>query len=159
MVSCTYPAPFHAHTHFLATVCGILVLDAATQAPTPLCAVALLQDLHHLRLVDGVDALQGGRDKEAPGFALPWCCPARAQPITAKILPHEDRTKSSPALSSLSLGFRFGEPLSSHEPPRVTRARCPEAENFLSFTFWCVRVSALPQPLCWVLTTPALCED
>lgn len=80
MVSCTYPAPFHAHTHFLATVCGILVLDAAPQAPTSLCAIALLQDLHHLRLVDWVNALQVERDKEAPCFAplgslhLAICC-------------------------------------------------------------------------------------
>lgn len=73
MVSCTYPAPFHAHTHFLATVCGILVLDAASQAPTSLCAIPLLQDLHHLRLVDRVNALQVGKDKEEPCFV---CVPS-----------------------------------------------------------------------------------
>ena len=103
MVSCTYPAPFHAHTHFLATVCGILVLDAAPQAPTSLCTITLLQDLHHLRLVDRVNALQVERDKEAPcvallrSFPLAICCaitvlspiPSLGHcPITVKILQH-----------------------------------------------------------------------
>lgn len=70
MVSCTYPAPFHAHTHFLATISGILILDTASQAPTSLCAITLLQNLHHLRLVDWVNTLQVERDKEALCFSL-----------------------------------------------------------------------------------------
>lgn len=70
MVSCTYPAPFHAHTHFLATVSGILILDAASQAPTSLCAITLLQNLHHLCLVDWVNTLQAERDNEALRFFL-----------------------------------------------------------------------------------------
>jgi len=126
MVSCTYPAPFHAHTHFLATVCGILVLDAAPQAPAPLCAIALLQDLHHLCLVDRVNALQTEGEKEVPYFALLCSFPLAicyaitvlgpgpslsCGPIAAENLQHKkDGAKCHPALSSPCLGSQLSEP-------------------------------------------------
>lgn len=57
---CTYPVPFHAHTHFLAGLGATLILDAgqAVPAPPPV-ALRVLQDLHHAGLVDGVQALMG----------------------------------------------------------------------------------------------------
>lgn len=64
--TCTYPVPFHAHTHFLATICGTLVFDVASQAvsaPPPLRAVTLFQNLYHLGLVNGVNSLQGIRSR------------------------------------------------------------------------------------------------
>lgn len=121
MVSCTYPTPFHAHTHFLATVCGILVLDTTPQALTSLCAITLLQDLHHLRLVDRVNALQVKGDKEAPCFALLYsfplaiCCDITVFghcPIPSKTLQHKkDGAKCHPALSGPSLGSQLSESL------------------------------------------------
>lgn len=91
MVSCTYPAPFHAHTHFLATVCGILVLDAAPQAPVSLCAIPLLQDLHHLRLVDWVNALQAGKDEEEPCFILLCSFPLESNHCAWFPFPHHSQ--------------------------------------------------------------------
>lgn len=57
---CTYPVPFHAHTHFLASLGAALILDAgqAVPAPPPV-ALRVLQDLHHAGLVDGVESLIG----------------------------------------------------------------------------------------------------
>lgn len=126
MVSCTYPAPFHAHTHFLATVCDILILDAAPQAPTSLCAIALLQDLHHLCLVDWVNALQGERDKEAPRFVLLCSFPLVIYcvitvlgpilsfghcPLMAKTLQHKQNgAKCHPAVSSPCQGSKLSKP-------------------------------------------------
>lgn len=56
---CTHPAPLYSHTHFIAALRAALVLYArqTVSAAPALTAVALLQDLHHTRLMDGVQTL------------------------------------------------------------------------------------------------------
>lgn len=56
---CTHPVPLHAHTHFLSGLRAALVLNAgqAVPAPPPL-PLRVFQELHHARLVDGIDALR-----------------------------------------------------------------------------------------------------
>ena len=144
MVSCTYPAPFHAHTHFLATVCGILILDAAPQAPTSLCTIALLQDLHHLCLVDWVNALQVERDKEASRFALLYsfplaiCCAITVLgPVPSLGHCPISSTRRMEPNAILHLAVPIWVPSSvspspNHKSPWGTRACYPKADSFFS---------------------------
>lgn len=73
--TCTYPIPFHAHTHFLITICGILIFDAAPQAvsaPPPLRAIALFENFHHFCLVNGVNTLQGKNNNKKAIILWTW---------------------------------------------------------------------------------------